>query len=47
MSFEFVREYFTDKREYDLASDDYEFHMALMQWRNFELSAAANAGVAA
>ncbi len=43
VSFEFVRDYFTDKREYDLASDDYEFLMALMQWRSFEESSGYGA----
>lgn len=36
VTFEFVRDYFTDEREYAQASDDYEFLVALIQWRNLD-----------
>lgn len=34
VTYEFVRDYFIDEDEYALASDDYEFLIALLQWRS-------------
>lgn len=37
VTYDLVAEYFIDRREYDLASDDYEFLVALIQWRSPDL----------
>jgi len=37
VTYEFVRDYFVDEDEYILASDDYEFLVAFMQWRSPEI----------